>query len=78
MSVITACTKHPTSERYQVWLEGNIHGIAGNYTAITGWYMLFDLKGAYDLIVGKNWHSTTRHIVTLGRPVNVRVMVISN
>jgi len=59
MLVITAGTKHPTSERYQVWLEGNIDGIAGNYTAITGWYTLFDLKGAYDLIVGKNWHSTT-------------------
>jgi len=37
MSMITAGTKHPTSERYQVWLEGNIRGIAGNYTAITGW-----------------------------------------
>jgi len=63
MSVITAGTKHPTSERYQVWLEGNIGGIAGNYAAITGWYMLFDLKGPYDLIVGKNWHSTTRQMV---------------
>jgi hypothetical protein len=63
MSVITAGTKHPTSERYQVWLEGNIRGIAGNYSAITGWYTLFDLKGAYDLSVGKNWQSTTRHIV---------------
>jgi len=44
-------------------LEGNIRGISGNYAAITGWYTLFDLKGAYDLIVGKNWHSTTRHMV---------------
>jgi len=31
MSVIMACTKHPTSEIYPVWLEGNIRGIAGNY-----------------------------------------------
>jgi len=66
MSVITAGTKHPTSERYQVWLEGNIHGIAGNYAAITGWYTLFDLKGAYDLMVGKNWHSMTHHMVDSG------------
>jgi len=63
MSVITAGTKHPTSKRYQVWLKGNIRGIAGNYTAIMGWYTLFDLKGPYDLIVGKNWHSTTYHMV---------------
>ena len=63
MSIITAGTKHPTSERYQVWLDGKIRGEAGNYAAITGWFTLFDLKGAYDLIVGKNWHSTTRHMV---------------
>jgi len=63
MSVITASTKHPTSERYQVRLEGNIGGITGNYATITGWYTLFDLNSAYDLIVGKNWHSTTRHMV---------------
>jgi len=63
MSIITAGTKHPTSERYQVWLDGKIRGEAGNYAAITGWFTLFDLKGAYDLIVGKNWHSTSRHMV---------------
>ena len=63
MSVVTAGTKHPTSERYQVWLDGRVRGISGNYATITGWYTLFDLKGAYDLIVGKNWHSTTRHLV---------------
>jgi len=66
MSMITAGTKHPTSKRYQVWLEGNIHGIAENYTAITGWYTLFDLKGVYDLIVGKNWDLMTRHMVDSG------------
>jgi len=43
--------------------DGKIRGEAGNYAAITGWFTLFDLKGAYDLIVGKNWHSTTRHMV---------------
>ena len=71
MSVITACTKHPTSEIYQVWLEGNICGIAGNYTAITGWYTIFNLKGAYDLIVGKNWHSTTHHMVDSGNVLHL-------
>jgi len=63
MSVITAGTKHPTSERHQLRLEGNIRGITGNYATITGWYTLFDLNGAYDLIVGKNWHSPTCHMV---------------
>jgi len=71
MSVIMASTKHPTSERYQVWLEGNIRGIAGNYAAIIGWYTLFDLKGAYDLIVGKNWHSTTCHMVDSGNVLHL-------
>jgi len=66
MSMITAGTKHPTSERYQVWLEGNIRGIAGNYTTITRRYTLFDLKGAYDLIVRKNWPLTSRHMVDSG------------
>ena len=63
MSIITAGTKHPPENRYQVWLNGRIRGIAGNYADITGWYTVFDLKGAYDIIVGKNWHSKTRHLV---------------
>jgi len=63
ISVITAAIKHPTSERCQVWLEGNICGSAGNCTATMGWYTLFDLKGTYDRIVEKNWHSTTCHMV---------------
>jgi len=71
MSVIMAGTKHPTSKRYQVWLEGNIRGIAGNYAAITGWYTLFNLKGAYDIIVGKNWHSMTCHMVDSGHVLRV-------
>jgi len=24
---------------------------------------VFDLKGVYDIIIGKNWHSKTRHLV---------------
>jgi transposase InsO family protein len=63
MSIITAGTKHPPTDRYQVWLKGRIRGITGNYVDISGWFTLFDLKGAYDLIVGKNWHSKTRHLV---------------
>jgi len=71
MSVITAGTKHPTTDRYQVWLEGRIRGISGNYATITGWYTLFDLRGAYDLIVGKNWHSVTRHLVDSGNVLHL-------
>jgi len=63
MTVITAGTKHPPRNRYQVWLKARIRGITGNYVEITGWFTLFDLNGAYDLIVGKNWHSTTQHLV---------------
>jgi len=63
MSVITAGTQHPTTDRYQVWLEGRIRAITGNHATITGCYTLFDLKGGYDLIVGKNWHSETCHLV---------------
>jgi len=63
MSIITAGTKHPPEDRYQVWLTGRIHSITGNYADVTGWYTVFDLKGAYDIINGKNWHSKTRHLV---------------
>jgi len=63
MSFITAGTKHPPEDRYQVWLKGQIRGITGNYADVTGWYTVFDLKGAYDIIIGKNWHLKTRHLV---------------
>jgi len=63
MSIITAGTKHPPEDRYQVWLKGQIWGITGNYADVMGWYTVFDLKGAYDIIIGKNWHSKTHHLV---------------
>jgi len=63
MSIITAGTKHPPEDRYQVWLNGRIGGITGNYVDVTSWYTVFDLKGAYDIIIGKNWHSKTHHLV---------------
>ena len=63
MTVSTAGTKHPPTDQYEVWLKAHIRGIIGNYAKITGWFTLFDLKGAYDLIVGKKWYSTTRHLV---------------
>jgi len=63
MSIVTAVTKHPPEDRYHVWLNGWIRGITGNYADITGWYTVFDLKGAYDIIIGKNWHSKTHHLV---------------
>jgi len=63
LSIITAGTKHPPKDRYQVWLNGQICGITGNYTDVTGWYTVFDLKGAYDIIIGKNRHLKTCHLV---------------
>ena len=92
MSIITAGTKHPPEDRYQVWLNGKIYGITGNYTDVTGWYTVFDLKGAYNIIIGKNWHSKTCYLVdsdnvlhllegdwsllTDGRPVFVSKLVL--
>ena len=46
MSIITAGTKHPPEDRYQVWLNGRISGITGNYADVTGWYTVFELKRA--------------------------------
>ena len=63
VSIITAGTKHRPEDRYQVWLNGRIHGITGNYAYVTGWYTVFDLKGAYDIIIGKDWHSKICHLV---------------
>jgi len=63
MSIVTARTKHPPEDRYQVWLNGHIRGVTGNNADITGWYTVFDLEGAYDIIIEKNWHSKTRHLV---------------
>jgi len=34
-----------------------------NHANVTGWYTVFDLKGAYDIIIGKNWHLRTCHLV---------------
>jgi len=63
MTIVTAGTKHPPEDRYQVWINGRIQGNTGNHADVTGWYTVFDLKGAYDIIIGKNWHSRTRHLV---------------
>jgi hypothetical protein len=30
---------------------------------VAGWYVVFHLKGAYDLIVGKDWHAKKPHLV---------------
>jgi len=62
-TIVTAGTKHPPEDRYQVWLNGRIRGSTGNHADVTGWYTVFDLKGAYNIIIGKNWHSRTRHLV---------------
>jgi len=63
MTIATAGTKHPPEDRYQVWLNGRIRGSTGNYADVTGWYTVFDIKGTYDIIIGKNWHSRTYHLV---------------
>jgi len=61
MSIVTAGTKYPPEDRYQVWLNGGISGVIGNYADVTGWYTVFDLKGANNIIIGKKWHSKTCH-----------------
>ena len=63
MTIVTAGTKHPPEDRYQVWLNGRIRVSTGNYADVTGWYTVFDLKGTYEIIIGENWHSRTRHLV---------------
>jgi len=63
MSIVTAGTKHPPEFRYQVWLNGHIQGVTRNYAHVRGWYTGFDLKGAYDIIIGTNWHSKTCYLV---------------
>jgi len=63
MSIITAGMKHAPEDRYQVWLKARICGTKGNSVDISSWYILFDLKGAYNVIIGKNWHSKTCHLV---------------
>jgi len=68
MSIITAGTKHPPKDWYQVWLNGRICGITGNYADVTGWYTVFDLKGIYNNIIGKNGHSMSR--ISCGRLVS--------
>ncbi|KAA8913993.1 hypothetical protein FN846DRAFT_886257 [Sphaerosporella brunnea] len=57
MEIITAGIKHPPRPHYQVWIDANIRGITANSPSIAGWYVVFDLHGAYDLIVGKSWHA---------------------
>jgi len=63
ISVTTAGIKHPPTDRHQVWLKAWLREITANYADILGWFTLCGLKGVYDLIVGKNWHSTTCHLV---------------
>jgi len=63
MTIVKAGTKHPPEDRYQVWLNRCIRGSTGNYADVTGCYTVFDLKGTYDIIIGKNWHSRIRHLV---------------
>jgi hypothetical protein len=63
MEVITAGIKHPPKPRYQVWIDASIRGITGNSVSIAGWYVVFDLQGAYNLIVGRSWHTKKPHVV---------------
>lgn len=63
MRVTTANVVSDVLERRQVYLNANLKGITGNQVKIDGWYTVFDLKGNYDVIVGKNWMSANPHIV---------------
>jgi transposase InsO family protein len=63
MEIVTAGVKHPPQPRYQVWIDATIRGITGNSVSVAGWYVVYDLQGAYDLIVGKDWHAKNPHLV---------------
>ena len=63
MVVTTAGQSSEVIERQQVYLKAALRGTTGNRIQVDGWYTLFDLKGNYDLIIGKDWMSANPHTV---------------
>lgn len=64
MKVTTAGKRGKEQERWQVYLKkATIRGEKGNTVDISGWYTIYDLKGCYDLIVGKSWMAENPHLI---------------
>ena len=63
MRVSVAGDEKAVENRWQVRLDVSIRSIAGNRVDISGWYMVFDLGGIYDLIVGKDWMAVNLHLI---------------
>jgi hypothetical protein len=64
MKVTTAGKEGEEQERWQVYLRNaTMRGEKGNTINVDGWYTIFDLKGCYDLIIGKNWMAKNPHLI---------------
>ena len=63
MIVTTADQTSAEMERKQVYLKAEMKGTRGNRVSIDGWYTVYDLKGSYDVIIGKNWMAANPHAV---------------
>jgi hypothetical protein len=64
MKVTTAGKEGEEQERWQVYLKNaTMRGEKGNTINVDGWYTIFDLKGCYDLIIGKNWMAKNPHLI---------------
>ena len=47
-----------------VWLDGRLRCLGT--IDISGWYTVFDLRGRFDLILGKDWMEENPHFVNHG------------
>jgi hypothetical protein len=64
MKVTTAGKDVEEQEWWQVYLRNaTVRGDKGNTINVDGWYTIFDLKGCYDLIIGKNWMAKNLHLI---------------
>jgi hypothetical protein len=64
MKVTTAGKEGKEQERWQVYLrKAIIRGEKGNTVDVSGWYTIYDLKGCYDLIIGKSWMAKNPHLI---------------
>jgi hypothetical protein len=52
MGVSVAGEEQAEEDRWHVLLKASVRGVSGNSVYISGWYMILDLGGIYDLIVG--------------------------
>jgi hypothetical protein len=60
---ISAGSKSDILPCHQVYISAAMKGITRNKFPISGWLTLFNLRGAYDLIIGKDWMSSNTHMI---------------